>query len=344
MCLFEICVAGAGLLNGYWILSKINVQSHSMGHKVFVTGAGGFIGANLVHSFLKHGDEVHILKRPQSVQWRLRDVRSKLKSHNVEISDQSSILKLIKKIRPEQVFHLAQYGGNPNETNSAMIKEVVIEGSSAIFEACAQTDSVKVIINAGSASEYGSKPTIMREDMLLEPNTAYGCAKAWATLYGQHLARENNVPITTLRLFSPFGPLDNVWRFIPTTIISCLRGEKLKVSEPLNVRDFIFVEDVVRAFLIASDKKHIGEIINIGFGRQMTLKSIIAIISDYIGTKPEIETGVPGRIFDRQNNAWQADISKAKNFLDWQPKFSQEEGVYKTIKWFYKNKNLYENI
>ncbi len=103
----------------------------------------------------------------------------------------------------------------------------------------------------------------------------------------------------------------------------------------------IFVDDVVRAFILAADKRCIGEVINIGFGQQMTLNQVVEIILKHTEAKITIKTGLVGRSFDQTNRMWQADISKAKKILNWNPKFSQEEGIIKTIKWFYENKNLY---
>ncbi len=315
-----------------------------MGIKVLVTGAGGFIGANLVRALLVRGDEVHILSRPESSYWRLAKIRRKLKFHNVHINDGFSVLKTVKKIQPEQVFHLAQYGAFPAENDHGLLQEVIIGGTSSLFEACSKVSSVKSVVNAGSASEYGAKRSVMKENMLLEPNTPYGCAKAWATLYGQHLAREKNVPITTLRFFSVFGPWESPPRFMSSVILSCLRGVAPKITNPHLVRDFIFIDDVVRACILTADNPHPGEVINISFGHQMTLKEAAGIILKNTGAKVNVDIGGAGRSFDRINNVWQADISKAKNLLGWQPKLSQKEGIVKSIEWYHENKKLYKNI
>lgn len=313
-----------------------------MRNKVFVTGAGGFIGANLVRAFLLRGDKVHVLSRPGSSQWRLAEVKSKIKRHNVEINDRSGILKLIKKIKPKQVFHLAQYGGNTNETDAAMIEKVMIAGTGAIFDACAETESVKAVVNAGSFLEYGEKYAPIKENMLLEPSTAYGCAKAWGTLYGQYLVKQKNILITTLRPTFVFGPWQQSGRFMTNTILSCINGQPIKISNPKIVRDFIFVDDVVKAFIAAADKPCPGEAINIGFGRQMTLKNTAEIILKESKTKTGIEYGILGRSYDSAKIVWQADISKAKKLLGWSPTTPQKEAIAKTIKWFNENKNFYK--
>lgn len=312
-----------------------------MGKKILITGAGGFIGANLIRSLLAQGNEVHVFHRTGSTSWRLAEIKNKLQFHDVEIDDKKAVLKIIEDIQPEQVFHLAHYGGNPNEIDSSMVRKVIIDGTSVLFDACAKISSVKSIIHSGSSSEYGAKASVMKEDMLLEPNTPYACAKAWATLYGQNLAREKKIPITTLRLFSVFGPWEAETRFIPTTILSCLHGMTVKIFNTKTVRDFIYIDDVVRAFLLVADNPHPGEIINIGSGKEMTLLEAAKIILKSTKAKVSIEVGGVGRSFDKTNIMWQADISKAKSLLGWQPMISQEEGLIKTIKWYRENKNLY---
>ncbi|MEK7217476.1 MAG: NAD-dependent epimerase/dehydratase family protein [Patescibacteria group bacterium] len=312
-----------------------------MSKKVLISGASGFIGANLVRALLVRGDEVHVLSRPDSFRWRLDQIKKKLKFHNIQISDKESVLRIVKDVQPEQVFHLAHFGGNAGENDFGLIQKVVIGGTGALFEACGKVNSVKSIVNVGSSSEYGAKQSIMKEKMLLEPNTPYGCAKAWATLYGQYLASEKNIPITTLRLFSVFGPWESPPRFMPSVILSCLRGVAPKVTNPLLVRDFIFVDDVVRACLLVADNPHPGEVINIGFGRQMTLGEATDIVLKNMGAGVSIEIGGEGRSYDKTDVVWQADISKAKKLLGWKPEFTQKEAIIKTIKWFNENKNLY---
>ena len=120
-----------------------------------------------------------------------------------------------------------------------------------------------------------------------------------------------------------------------------MRGAAPQITNPLLVRDFTFIDDVVKACILTADNPYPGEIINISFGCQMTFRKAAEIILKHTGAKVSVETGGIGRSFDQTNAIWQADISKAKNLLGWKPEFSQEEGIIKTIKWFNENQNLY---
>ena len=314
-----------------------------MEKKVLVTGAGGFIGANLARALLARGDQVHILSRTKNFQWRLSDIKSKLKPHYIiEINDRTGMSGLIKSIQPEQVFHLAQYGGNPGEDDPVMVEKVMVAGTAAVFESCAEVSAIKSIVNIGSFLEYGEKSASIKESMPLQPNTVYGCAKAWSTLYGQYLAKQKSVPITTLRPTFVFGPWQQAGRFIAAAILSSLSGKPVKISNLNTVRDFIFVDDVIKAIILAADRPCPGEVINIGFGKQMTLKKTADMILKFTKSDSGIELGITGRSFDKSNAVWQADISKAKKLLGWKPKFSQKEAIIKTIEWFNESKKLYK--
>ena len=116
---------------------------------------------------------------------------------------------------------------------------------------------------------------------------------------------------------------------------------RLKSSPVTRLVGIPNIVDVVRACILVSDDPRPGEVINIGFGRQMTFKEAAEIILKHTGAKVNIEIGGVGRSFDKANYVWQADISKAKKLLGWQPQYSQKEAIIKTIKWFNENQNLY---
>lgn len=308
--------------------------------KSLITGAGGFIGANLARELFKRGDQVFALVRPGGNLWRLEEILEDINIVYVDISDQTDLKKAVQNIKPDRVFHLAHYGGNRNQNDSQLIKDVIIKGTANLLAVCAQIDNLKALVNVGSSSEYGAKSEAMREDMVLEPNTDYGQAKAEATQYVKQIALNKGLPAVTLRPFSVYGPWEDRVRLIPAVIMSCLQNQQPQLANPDTVRDFIYIGDVVDALITAAENIQPGEIFNLGTGRQSSLKEVVELIVKLTGASIKLEwNSIAGQSFD--TNTWVADISHSKNNLKWQAKYSLEEGIEDTIDWFKKHKDLY---
>lgn len=306
--------------------------------RVLVTGAAGFVGTNLVRTLLAAGDEVHVLLRAGGRRDRLTDIVDRLVIHEADIADRVAVGKAVAVADPARVFHLAQYGGNRGEADPAEVRRVVIDGTSALYEACAKLGALEAIVHAGSSSEYGTKTEPMQETTLPEPNSFYGLAKLWATLYGEHLRREQHLPITTLRLFSVYGPYEAKARLVPAVILALMDGKTPTLANPKTGRDFVHVDDVVRAFMMAVGKPK--GIYNIGTGVQTTLKDAVDAIQQALGSTTELTWGVDqGRAFDTVR--WVGDPSRAKNVLGWEPTLALSEGIGQTVDWFRTHRALY---
>ncbi len=304
-----------------------------------VTGAGGFVGANMVRALLRRGDEVHACVRPGGEISRLQDIAGNITIHEMDMTSEEQIEKVVSETKPELVFHFAHYGGNRGQNDSTSIRRVIIDGTAYLYQACMKLSTMPVIIHTGSSSEYGSKTEAMREDMVAEPTIEYGIAKLWATLYGEHLRREKKMPITTLRLFSVYGPYEAKFRLFPAVITSFLNNTLPQLSNPKTVRDFIHVDDVVEAALLATTKP--AGIYNVGTAKETTLEDAVAMIQSEIGkTEKVVFGGDSGRSFDTEH--WLADMTHTVKMLGWQPKIDLASGIKKTVAWFKENKKLYE--
>jgi dolichol-phosphate mannosyltransferase len=310
--------------------------------RILVTGASGFVGANLVRALIDRGDEVHAVVHSANTSWRLADILKRLSMHEVEMTNHDAITDVVARVMPEEVYHLAHYGGNRGESDGQRIRQVIIEGTAALYEACARLPNVPVIIHTGSSSEYGAKREAMREDMVPEPNIEYGIAKLWATLYGEYLRREKGMPITTLRLFSPYGPYESAVRLFPAVTIAFLKGAVPMLSHPETVRDFVYVDDVVEALLLATHKPY--GIYNVGTGVETTLRQAVEEIKREVGVSvPLVWGGDEGRgAIDLKK--WCADTTLAKRELGWEAKTSLTEGIKKTVEWFRQNDSLYDSL
>jgi nucleoside-diphosphate-sugar epimerase len=182
-------------------------MSISAGEKIFITGATGFVGSNLARRYLERGAEVFINLRKTSDTWRIRDILSEVNSVPVDITDYEKLREAIKNVRPDFIFHTATYGGSADQKITEKIIETNITGTVNLVRSCRDT-GVRLLVNTGTSSEYGIKNSAMKETTLLEPVNEYGVTKAAATLFCQSYAVTENLPIVTLRLFSPYGRMN----------------------------------------------------------------------------------------------------------------------------------------
>jgi nucleoside-diphosphate-sugar epimerase len=310
------------------------------GEKILITGATGFVGSNLVRRSLLDGAEVYINIRNSSDTWRIRDILKDVSVIPADLAEYEKLNDSIKKISPNIIFHTAVYGGNAAQNDTGKIIESNISGTVNLLRCCQNID-FPLFVNTGSSSEYGIKNTAMKESDILEPITDYGVSKAAATLFCQKTARTENLPVVTLRLFSPFGPYEQKLRLVPSVTLAALQKQNPHIASRGFVRDFIYIEDVLDAYEAALTLKNPrGEIYNIGSGTQHTVGSVTDTIISLLGNEVTCITG-RSRAWENEPTFWQADIQRAASELAWVPKYTLEQGLNKTIDWFKEHMKLY---
>jgi nucleoside-diphosphate-sugar epimerase len=321
-------------------LKRRNSKNNLSGKKVLITGSTGFIGSNLARIALNHDADVYLLYRATSSKWRINGIFSFVHGYCVDLSDSRRLNSIISEIQPDIVYHTAAHGGNSCQKDRQRILDSNLMGTINMIDACRKVD-LDIFVNTGSSSEYGIKIASMREDDLLEPVNDYGISKASATMYCQAAARNEGLPAVTLRLFSPYGSYEGQSRLVPSAILACLRGENPRISSRSFVRDFVFIDDVLDAYLKVIDAQDaLGEIINIGYGEQHSVGEVVDIIIRLAGDTAFPVVGSPSR-WPNEPIKWQADISKARNVLGWSPKYDLERGLAATVDWFKDNTALY---
>jgi len=311
--------------------------------RILITGVTGFVGSCLLHSLISNEfSNISIIIRKSSNIWRIIDILNKVKVYYSDLLDLEGLTKVLSQIKPEIIYHLATYGAyHAVQKNVRKIYETNLFGTINLLDASAKAGFER-FINTSSSSEYGEKKEPMRENNLLEPNSDYGVSKASATLYCQNFARQNNLPITTLRLFSPYGYYEDQNRLIPYVILCCLLGKNLKLSSPYSVRDFIFVEDVVESYIkVLNLRNSFGQIFNIGTSEQHSVVKVVDKIIEITGSNIKPEWNVVDNTRD-EPLVWVADTSKTKSVLNWSPRYNLKEGLRKDIEWFKKNLYLYK--
>ncbi|MBS3158513.1 NAD-dependent epimerase/dehydratase family protein [Candidatus Woesearchaeota archaeon] len=311
--------------------------------KVLITGATGFIGANLTRFLAKKNFEVHILIRSGSSLWRLEDIKNTISIHNVDILDKELLIETVKEIKPNHIFHLAAYGAYPRiQTEEPKILETNVIGIDNLLQATLDIPYA-TFVSTGTSSEYGPKLQPIKESDILEPNTTYGASKACATLLCQHYARRYNKPITIVRPFSVYGYYETSFRLTSDVILHCLRDADVELGSGEQKRDYIFIEDMLEAYeKIMQTKLTPGTILNIGTGHDCSVKEIAQAIHSLINPKSKLIFGKKKDAAFDTRVSWKADITAIKTALKWEPRTSLDIGLSKTIEWFRKNIHLYQ--
>ena len=202
--------------------------------RIAITGASGFVGANLVRHFSRNHDVFALTRNTRG--WRL----APFEPMALDVKDRAKVRATIGRIRPDVLIHCAVYGGYHFEDDPYRIIETNITGTLNVLDACGDSS---LFINTGSSSEYGVKKKPMKESDVAEPRTNYAMSKALIT----NLLPSRKANSITMRLFSVYGYYEEKHRLIPHLLYSAIKGRKAKLSDKNNVRDFVFIEDVARA-------------------------------------------------------------------------------------------------
>ncbi len=305
---------------------------------ILITGASGFIGSNLLRYFYKNNINVYGIVREKSDEWRIRDFVDKKKIFHVNLENKSKLNKIIKKIKPKTIYHLATYGGSSFQSEEIKIKRCILDGTINLLDAC-KKNNFDIFVNTGSSSEYGFVNKPMREIDPINPNSYYSLYKGIVTLHCKYISFKESLPIVTIRPFHIYGPYESDTRLIPTLIKSFQQNKKIYLVNPKIARDLIHIDDLINFYVLISlkdKKKYInGKIYNLGFGKRVTIENIFSRLKQIANSKVKPLWGsMKNRSWDQ--TVWLADMTYVKRKLKWKPRISYYRGLKQTYFWFKK--------
>jgi UDP-glucose 4-epimerase len=300
--------------------------------RALVTGAGGFVGANLVRHLLGLGHEPVAILRPGGSSWRMEDIAAEVRTEFVDLTRPEDVAGLVGKVRPEVVFHLAAYGAYSWQTDLDAMLAVNVRATEALLEGARRVDAR--FIQAGSSSEYGFSDWASTELDRVEPNSHYAITKVAATHLCRLAAAQYGQHAFTLRLYSVYGPWEEPGRLMPTLVDRALDGTYPPLVDPETARDFVWIDDVCDAFLRAGaiDLPDRGAVLNVSSGSQTTLRTLVDLVRSLFDIESEPVWGsMPARSWD--TSVWVGDPSMAVAVIGWTAATSLEDGLRTVASW-----------
>jgi nucleoside-diphosphate-sugar epimerase len=310
--------------------------------RALITGAEGFLGANLVRHLHAAGHEAIAITRPSGSPWRLEEIATEVEMLELDLRDTAGIERTVARAKPQWLFHLAAHGAYSWQTDVATMIGVNVGATAALLTAARAAD-VQAFVNTGSSSEYGLKTHAPREDEWLQPNSFYAITKAAGTHFTR-LAAVDGLPAVTLRLYSLYGPWEDPGRLVPALVREATRGRLPSLVGPDTARDFVYVEDCCEALLRCAERGAPGgpgATLNVGSGRQTSLAALVDVARAVLGVTvlPEWST-MERRQWD--TNVWVSDPRAAVEHLGWRASTSIDGGLIRTAAWLRARPRLWE--
>jgi UDP-glucuronate 4-epimerase len=305
-----------------------------------VTGAAGFIGARTSHMLMEQGhtvigiDNVNDAYDPRIKEYRLKKLQAQagFKFHQRDISEKSAI-DLFKNEKIDGVINLAARAGvRFSVDNPWVFVESNVMGTLNMLEVCRQFGCKKFIL-ASTSSIYGENPQYPTPETASssEPMQPYAASKKGAEALAHSYHHLYDIDVTIVRYFTVYGPAGRpdlaIFRFVKWI----LEGEPIRINgDGYQSRGFTYVDDIARGTIAAL--KPLGyEIINLGGHEVITINGLVELVEDLTGKKANVQYGPPN-LADMFMN--QADVSKARDVLGWNPQVNLREGISNLIEWY----------
>lgn len=307
------------------------------GRRVLVTGASGFIGSHVVRAALAEGAEVHALIDEVSsvVPPRLTDLAERITFVAGNLTDSGAMRHAARAARPDVVLHLAAYthvGKSFSHVGECI--QTNVAGTANLLQALEDTGYSRFVYTSTS-EVYGGVDVPFREDGPVNPLSPYSVTKYAGELMCRMFVQAYGWPIVVLRPFNAYGPAQSPDRIIPEVIVSALRGVDVRMTEGTQTREFNYVEDLARGFVLAGtagDEAN-GSVINLGCGEEHSMREVAETVLEMMGNPVEARFGA---LPHRPTEIWRmyCDNTRAREVLGWTPTHSLRDGLEKTIAWY----------
>ena len=320
------------------------------GREILVTGAGGFIGSHLVEELVKRGNKVRAFVRHTSMAnvgllvYLPDKIRRTIRIISGDVRDPDAVRKAADGC--DVIFHLAASVAIPySYLHPREVLETNLMGTLNVLTA-ARDLKVGRVIQTSTSEVYGTAQSVLIDECHpLQGQSPYSASKIAADKLVQSFYRSFGIPVAVVRPFNTYGPRQSNRAVIPMIISQGLMRNEIKLGSLEPSRDFTFVTDTVEGFIrIAEVDEVLGEEVNLGTGRAISIGDLVRMICTLLGKESLEIIEESTRLRPKASEVWrlQADYSKAKRLLGWEPHVSLPVGLRKTIEWITQHLDLYQ--
>ncbi len=298
--------------------------------KIVVTGGAGFIGSHIVDSYIQQGHQVFVIDDLST--GNRRNLNPRAIFHPMDILD-SGLSDLMKTISPDVVcHHAAQMEVRRSVADPSFDAQVNILGLIRLLEACKNAKIKKVIYASSGGAVYGDQNSLPTpEEAPTRPQSPYGVSKLTGELYLAYYLDAFGIPYAALRYANVYGPRQSSAGeagVVAIFIRQLMEGRSPVINgDGKQTRDYVYVEDVVAANLLALESSFSGAV-NIGTGQETDVCTLFGLLQERTGSQTPAIHG-PAKIGEQKRSC--LNISRAWEILRWKPSFSLSEGLAKTV-------------
>jgi len=307
--------------------------------RILITGASGFVGAHLAAGFHAAGWDVIAGMRQDSDPWRLQILTGRpgdITRAVVDLQQPDEFMTTLAELRPQVVINSAAYGVDQTQQDTLQSLMCNAQAPALLVEAAAGV-GVERFIHLGTACEYGDHRGAIAETTTPAPRGLYAASKAAGSLLVRERAATLGLPIVVFRPFGLYGPLEGAHKLFPQLIHACRCGVPLDLTPGEQVRDYMYVDDLVRACLMIGDAPAmpVEPVFNLGSGAGLSVRQLGSRIAAVIGRgdqwlrwgKRQYRCGDPQELV--------ADTRKIEAQLGWSAQIPIEEGILRMLAFQY---------
>lgn len=309
--------------------------------RVLVTGAAGFIGSHLVERLVREGHRVRAYVHYNSRNdWGNLDLVDPAVTREVEvvtgdIADPFSVRHATRGV--QVVYHLSSLIAIPySYVAPQSYVQTNVQGAINVLQA-ARDEGVERVVHTSTSECYGTAQYVpIDEKHPLQGQSPYSASKIGADMLAESYWRSFELPVAIIRPFNTFGPRQSARAVIPTIISQALRGGDIKLGSLTPTRDMNYVDNTVDGFLaVAQHPAAVGQVINVGSGREISIGDLARLIVQMVGSSSEVvEDSQRIRPAASEVERLLCGHAKARELLGWAPRVGLEEGLQRSIDWY----------